>query len=398
MTFHIMAKPTGALCNMRCDYCFFLSKAQTLGLNRHMPVELLERFIAQYIESQPPGLVVFTWQGGEPTLAGLDYFQTIIALQQKYLTPEKTIANDLQTNGLLIDDDWCRFLKEHNFLVGLSLDGPPHLHNLYRKTANGGETCTEVLKTARLLHKYDIPFNTLTVLHRQNAKEPEAVYRFLRNEAGSQCMQFLPLVEPRTYVNTAPGYWNITSLPKIGSRGASPGNSASFVADWCVEPDDFGAFLCRVFDLWQNGDIGKIIVPYFECLLALHLGLKPGMCVFDSECGHALALDSRGDVYFCDRFCYFPYKLGSITHEKLADITYPAKNKHLAKMKGAVAPGCKRCKWARFCKGECPKNRFLLDKDGNPGLNYLCAGLQSFFEYTDKPMQIMAEQLRRSNS
>ncbi|MDL2216595.1 anaerobic sulfatase maturase [Desulfovibrio sp. OttesenSCG-928-M14] len=392
MPFHMMIKPGGALCNMRCAYCFFLSKAETLGSRKRLAPDLLEAFIRQYIESQPDGPVVFTWQGGEPTLLGLDFFEMVVRLQQKHCPPGKSICNDLQTNGQLVDGAWCDFLKEYNWLVGLSIDGPQDLHDLYRSRNDGQGSFKAALHAAHLLGEHKIPFNTLTVLHHQNAKEPLRVYKFLRDEVGSVCMQFLPLVETVGHAHTAPAFWDVSRMPQIGSPEAMPGTPQSFVEPWCVEPLDYGRFMTTLFDYWKNHDMGRIILPFFDCMLSIWLGRPASMCVFGNVCGNQLALDSDGSIYFCDRFCYADYRLGKLDATQPGSLAAIAENSEVAwfgKMKGAVPKECRQCRWAFACKGECPKNRFLLSESGGLGLNYLCAGLKHIFAHIDGDMERM---------
>lgn len=392
MTFHMMIKPGGAVCNMRCDYCFFLSKAKTLRSRGRLGPGMLESFILQYIEAQSEGPVIFTWQGGEPTLLGLDFFERVVRLQQKHCPPGKTVHNDLQTNGQLIDKAWCAFLKEHNWLVGLSIDGPEDLHDRYRIRNDGRGSFRRALNAARLLGEYGIPFSTLTVLHRWNAKHPLRVYKFLRDEVGSTCMQFLPLVEPAGHALTAPGFWDVRTMPKTGSPEAMPGSPGSFVAPWCVEPLDYGLFMAEVFDCWKTRDMGTVVLPFFDCMLGVWLGRPASMCVFGNTCGNLLALDSDGSVYFCDRFCYPDYRLGKLDPERDGSLAAILKNPDAAwfgKMKGAVPRECRECPWAFACKGECPKNRFLLTESGGIGLNYLCSGLRHLFAHINSDMETM---------
>ncbi len=393
MPFHVMIKPVGARCNLNCEYCFFLSKGETLGSRAQMEPELLEEFTRQYIEAQPPGPVVFTWQGGEPTLAGLDFFKRALSLQEKYAIPEKIIANDLQTNGQLIDEKWCRFLKDNKFLIGLSLDGPRDEHDRYRQTPQGSSSFDKTLNAARLFKQYEIPFNTLTVVNRHNVKEPEKLYYFLRDEAKSTFMQFLPLVEPKDHVHTPPGFWHPDSLAYVDEPEAASGHENSYAADFSVEPKDWGRFLITIFDLWRNGDVGQVYIPIFESLLAVWSGQPASLCVFAEKCGRNLALDSDGSVYFCDRFCYRDYKLGHLS-QGLGNLLQSVEHIRWGMMKKAVAKACRSCRWLFACQGECPKNRFIRDRAGNMGLNYLCRGWQMFFEHIDPHLSAMAEYLR----
>jgi uncharacterized protein len=285
-----MIKPAGSACNLNCTYCFYLSKA-TLpdgpGL-RNMSEETLELLIRSYIRDVTASEVVFTWQGGEPTLRGLDFFRRAVALQKKYAKPGQTILNDLQTNGTLIDEQWCRFLKANDFLVGLSIDGPEHLHDAFRKAKDGSPTFHKVFRAARLLRRFGVPFNTLTSVNRMNAAYPLEVYRFLRKELGATYIQFTPVVEPRGFEQTAPQWGEGSHLPRRDEPRARPGHSESIVTDWSVDPEDWGEFLCKIFDEWRNRDMGRVLVNQFETLVSQHLGLGPQMCVYAEACGKAL--------------------------------------------------------------------------------------------------------------
>lgn len=393
-SFHVMAKPAGALCNMACSYCFFLSKQQLLGSGAVMSDAILERFIGDYLQSQPDEVVTFSWQGGEPAVAGLDFYKKAVALQRRYAPSGVSVENDFQTNGLLLDDEWCRFLKDHRFLVGISLDGPASVHDRYRRDGAGRPTHARVMKTVELLHKYEIPFNTLTAVTGAAAAEPLAVYRFLRDSAGSRHIQFLPVVEPADFTGTAPAYWDPASLPAEDAVGSVPAAPGSFVTPWSVGSLQYGRFLCRIFDEWLPCDRGNIFVYLFECLLGLWAGGHSFLCTFGKECGSALALDRDGSVYFCDRFVYPDYFLGNIQERSLAEIYAGADNAVFGRMKSAVASRCKTCRWVFACRGECPKNRFVTTGGGEPGLNYLCSGLKMFFAHIDPAMKEMVRLLQ----
>ena len=290
--FHVMVKPGSSTCNLDCDYCFYLSKAKLPGgpgVGR-MSDEVLERFIQQYIAGVTGPEVVFSWQGGEPTLMGLDFFRKVVALEKKYAKPFQSIQNDLQTNGTLITEEWCAFLKENRFLVGLSIDGPKEIHDRYRVTKGRKPTFDKVFNTVKLFRKSGVPFNTLTCVNRFNAKRPLDVYRFLRNEVGSTYMQFIPIVEYKGFENTAPHKWNNDALPKDGEPEAMPGPPNSLVTDWTVDPDDWGYFLCKVFDEWRRNDVGKVLVNHFETLVSQHMGLGSQLCIYGEFCGKGVAV------------------------------------------------------------------------------------------------------------
>ena len=396
--FHVMAKPAGAACNLACTYCFYLGK-QTLpggpGAGR-MSDECLERVVRQYIDGVTADEVVFSWQGGEPTLRGLDFFREVVTLQKKHAKPGQRIENDLQTNGTLIDEEWARFLKEHRFLVGLSIDGPKELHDQYRITKRGAPTFDKVLAAADLLRRFDVPFNTLTCVHRFNAQHPRDVYRFLRREVGSTYMQFIPIVEPRGFETTAPGAQRMSRLPRIGSERARPAHPESVVTSWSVDADDYGRFLCAVWDEWRCSDFGKVLVNFAETLVAQHLGLPSQLCVHSEMCGKGVAIEHDGSVYACDHYVYPEYRLGNVNSGKpLDDMVFSPAQVRFGYAKSESLPqSCRECEFLTDCWGECPKNRLLRTADGEPGLNYLCAGLKQFFAHAVPEANEIAARLR----
>ncbi len=396
--FHVMVKPGGCACNLGCRYCFYLSKA-TLpdgpGGGR-MSDEVLESFIRQYLEGVSGGEVVFSWQGGEPTLAGLEFFRKAVALERRYAGPGVTIQNDLQTNGTLITGEWCEFLKANGFLVGLSIDGPQELHDRCRVDSHGAPTFDAVLKAARLLKQYGVPFNTLTCVHRFNARRPLDVYRFLRREIGSTYLQFIPVVEYRGFERMAPGTWDAGSLPKDGEPEARPGHPNSIVTDWSVDPDDWGYFLCKTFDEWRNRDVGKVFVGHCETLVAQHLGMPSQMCVFSEICGRGVALEHDGSVYACDHYVYPEYRIGNLTETPLADIVVSQRQVRFGYAKRETLPAqCRECPYLQDCWGECPKNRIIRTAAGEPGLNYLCRGLKQYFAHAIPEVDRIARSLNR---
>ncbi|MGB2078713.1 MAG: anaerobic sulfatase maturase [Vibrio sp.] len=382
--FHVMAKPGGSKCNIDCQYCFYLHKENLLHQPKQpkMDDETLERFIKSYIESQDGDEVTFSWQGGEPTLLGLDYYRKIVELEKKYQPKGVTINNDLQTNGILLNDEWCQFLKENNFLVGLSIDGPAHLHDKYRVTRSGKPTHHLVMKAARLLQQYEVPFNALAVVNRYNAKYPLEVYRFLTQELGATYVQFTPCVEPSEFKTTAPQFWNDSMLPKKGEPLAKPGHPMSVVTDWSVDPDEWGDFLIAVFEEWINNDLGRVLVNLFETAVAQTLGMPSQICVTAEFCGKGLAIEHDGDIYSCDHYVYPEYKLGNINKDKLNHLVFSTRQEAFGMSKRDSLPEhCKRCDHLKLCWGECPKNRLIRTPDGEIGLNYLCAGLHKFYTY-----------------
>lgn len=382
--FHVMAKPGGAKCNIDCQYCFYLHKEGLLHQPRQprMDDETLEHFIQSYINSHDGNEIVFSWQGGEPTLLGIDYFRNVVALQKKYQPKGVTIHNDLQTNGIALNDAWCQFLKEHHFLVGLSIDGPREIHDKYRVTKSGKPTFDAVMRAVECLRKHDVPFNALTVVNRHNAKFPLEVYRFLTKELGATYIQFTPCVEANAFKTTAPQFWNASMLPVVGSELSKPGHPMSVVTDWSVDPDDWGNFLKVVFEEWVNHDLGRVLVNLFETAVAQTMGYPSQLCVTSEFCGKALAIEHDGSVYSCDHFVYPEYKLGNIRDHKLNHIVFSVRQEAFGMSKRDSLPDyCLSCDHLNLCWGECPKNRLIKTPEGEIGLNYLCSGLKAFYEY-----------------
>lgn len=395
--FHVMAKPAGAACNLNCAYCFYLSK-ETLpnmpGAGR-MSDETLEMFIRHYIESVTAPEVVFTWQGGEPTLLGIEFYRKVVGLQKQYAKPGQRIENDLQTNGTLLNEAWCEFLKEHRFLVGLSIDGPRKLHDQYRVNKQGRPTFDKVTAAAGLLRKFGVPFNTLTCVNRLNARKPMDVYRFLRDDLGSTRMQFAPVVEFRGFdrgsLHTQQGL-----APMLRDPAARPGHPNSIVTEWSVDPEDWGYFLCRVFDRWLSRDVGKIFINQFETLVAQHLGEPSQICVYSEFCGKGVALEHDGSLYACDHFVYPDYKIGDLRNGQLRDIVLARRQVQFGYAKSESLPRyCRQCPYLSGCWGECPKNRLLRTEDDEPGLNYLCSGLKTFFAHALPHITRIAADLRK---
>jgi uncharacterized protein len=382
--FHAMIKPGGCACNLDCGYCFYLSKASLPGVPGpgRMSDEILERFIQQYIAGVTGPEVVFSWQGGEPTLMGLDFFRKVLALEQKHARPGQRIENDLQTNGTLLNEEWCAFLKQNRFLVGLSIDGPREIHDHYRVTKGGHPTFDKVFQASKLLHRFGVPFNTLTCVTRFNGRKPLDVYSFLKNEVGSTYMQFIPIVEYKGFETAAPHHWDPAALPRDGSPEARPGHADSIVTDWSVDPDDWGYFLCSIFNRWSKNDIGKIMVNHFETLVSQHLGLGSQLCIYGEICGKGVAVEHDGGVYSCDHYVYPEYCLGNISSSTLDAKVFSRDQVRFGYLKNESLPEyCRKCPYLTDCWGECPKNRIILTKDGQPGLNYLCPGYKKFFAH-----------------
>lgn len=396
--FHVMAKPAGSACNLDCAYCFYLSKARLPGGPGpgRMSDETLEAFIRQYIDGVTSGDVVFSWQGGEPALLGLDFYRKAVALEKKYARPGQRIQNDLQTNGTLLDEEWAAFLKENRFLVGLSIDGPREIHDRYRIFKGGQPTFDKVFRTAQILRRHEVPFNTLTCVHRLNASRPLDVYRFLRREIGSTYMQFMPIVEHRDFKRTAPQGWDSAMLPRDGDPESHPDHPHSVVTEWSVDPEEWGCFLCRVFDEWRSRDMGRVYVNQFETLVAQHLGMPSQLCIYGEFCGKGLAVEHDGSVYSCDHYVYPEHRLGNVYETRLQKMAFSREQVKFGYAKSETLPRyCRECAFLNDCRGECPKNRLLRTPDGEPGLNYLCRGFKRYFEHALPEVDRIAAELRQ---
>ena len=374
--FHVLAKPTGPICNLDCEYCFFLSKEALYPGDRfHMSDELLETYIRQVIESQAAPEVTVAWQGGEPTLMGVDFFRRAVELAEHYKKPEQVIHHTIQTNGTLLNDKWCELFHDRQFLVGLSIDGPRHLHDIYRVDKKGRPTFDRVMRGHQLLVQHDVDYNVLCTVNAANQDHPLEVYRFFRDELKARYIQFIPIVE------------------RDNETGFQEGDT---VTDRSVGPVTWGRFLNAVFDEWVGRDVGAVFVPTFEAALASWLGVPPALCVFAETCGNAVALEHNGDCYSCDHFVEPSYLLGNITETHLVDLLASPKQRMFGNAKRDSLPTyCRECDVRFACNGECPKNRFTRTPAGEPGLNYLCAGYKSFFTHISGPMKVMADLLRR---
>lgn len=396
--YHVMIKPVGAICNLDCSYCYYLHKEQLFGSTSkfRVPDEILEAHIRQYIEGQDRDEVIFTWQGGEPTLLDISFFQRVIELQQKYKKAHQRVENDLQTNGTLLNDEWGTFLKKHNFLVGLSIDGPKDLHDHYRLAKDGKPTFDKVFAAAQTLHRHRVPFNALCVVNRVNARKPLDVYRFLKNEICPREMQLIPCVEPKVFRNVAPQMWDPESLPIQDSSDTHPGQPQSVVTDWSVDPDDWGYFLCKVWDDWYGRDIGKVFINQFENAVAVWMGQDSQMCVYHEFCGKAVALEHDGSLYSCDHYVYPEYRLGNISQTSSSRMVFSEQQQEFGFNKFHSLPAqCRQCKYLFVCNGECPKNRLIRTHDGDPGLNYLCSGLQKFWDHIDRDVKDICSRIAR---
>lgn len=395
--FHTMIKPAGALCNLDCAYCFYLHKSDLLGHehNSRMTAALLEQHIRQYLEAQTGDEVVFSWQGGEPTVMGLGFFENVVALQAKYRKRGQRIQNDLQTNGVLLDEAWAQFLNRHGFHVGLSLDGPRDLHDMYRPTKGGAPTFDKVMRAAALLARHDVAFAMLCVVNRDVARRPLDVWRVLTNIPGSYRVQFTPCVEPRTFKQCAPALAD-AAAPAVCSERTRPEHPLSVVTDWSVDARDYGEFLCATWREWLAHDFGRVHVNVFETAVAQSLGLPAQMCTSAPICGKALALEHDGSLFSCDHFVYPEYRLGNIRETHEGDLAFSKQQVSFGLAKRDTLPAyCRRCEQLSLCWGECPKNRLLRTPDGEPGLNYLCEGLKRFYSQVQQDMPIIRQRLGR---
>ena len=377
---HVLAKPTGSTCNLNCAYCFYLKKEGLYPASRfRMSDEVLESYISQLIESHRTDTVIVAWQGGEPTLMGVDFYRRAIALQEKHRRPGMTFENTLQTNGTLLSDEWCAFLRENDFLVGISIDGPRKLHDAHRVDRAGKPTFERVMQGLRLLQKHGVEYNVLVTVNRINAQHPLEVYRFLRDVAGTSWMQFIPAVE------------------RISQGVVTPFQEGTTVSERSVAPEQWGNFLTAIFDEWVRNDVGKVFVQTFEATVRNWLNMpSSGMCIFDPVCGHGLALEHNGDLYACDHFVEPNYLLDNILQRHMTELVGSDQQRKFGRDKLDTLPRfCRECEVRFACHGECPKNRFLTTPDGEPGLNYLCAGYKSFFNHADRSLKILAGLIQR---
>jgi uncharacterized protein len=393
--FHVMTKPMGPICNLDCSYCYYLEKEKLfpVGHNFKMTDEVLEAYIRQYIGDQEATEVTFAWQGGEPTLLGVKFFRKVVELQARYANG-KRIHNALQTNGTQLNDEWCEFFKDHNFLIGLSIDGPARLHNAYRVDKKGRSTYTDVLAGLRLLKLHGVEFNTLTVVNRKNVRHALEVYRFLR-DIGSGFIQFIPLVERLPDKEAKALGLDLATPPKLGQDE----EISRSVTEWSVPAKDYGEFLCTIFDEWIQHDVGRVFVQIFDVALGNWSGHGGGLCVFNPTCGTALAMEHNGDVYSCDHYVYPDYHLGNIMNASLGDMAGSAFQSQFGKDKSDKLPKyCQECDVRFACHGECPKHRFIRTPDGEPGLNYLCMAYKQFFRHVDPYMKEMTQMLRNGRA
>ncbi len=377
---YLMAKPAGATCNLRCHYCYYLEKSHLYDTHRRhqMSDELLERFIKEYIEAQPTADVLFTWHGGETLLRDVAFYQKAVALQKRY-GRNRNIYNTLQTNGTLLNDEWCRFFHDNNFLIGISIDGPELCHDKYRKNVDGKGSFAQVMHGIELLRRHNVEFNTLSVINDYNADFAVETYRFLK-QIGSRYLQFSPVVERISNDKTL--------------KLQTPKSMQGTLAPWSVSPIKFGEFYVKMFDEWVKKDVGEVFVQLFDATLASWVGEQPGVCIFAPTCGHAVAMEFNGDVYACDHFVFPEYKLGNIYTTPLLTMMLSERQLQFGYNKQSSLPTqCRQCEWLRLCNGECPKNRISSTENGESGLNYLCEGYKMYFQHVAPYMAFMAEEL-----
>jgi uncharacterized protein len=381
LAFSLLAKPTGAACNLACEYCFYLNKEQLYPDSRmRMAEEVLKAYLKQLLSSQQTAEVNVAWQGGEPTLMGLDFFKRSVALVKRYKRPGQHVSYSLQTNGTQLDETWCAFFKENDFLIGLSMDGPPKMHNAYR-VDKGGQGSFEAVKRAwDMLQKYKVDTNILCAVHAANGSHPLEVYRFFRDELQAKFIQFIPIVERLN--------------PEAGSQ------AGALVSDRSVGSEEHGRFLTDIFDDWLRRDVGSVFVQTFDSALASWCHLPASVCIFQETCGANLVLEHNGDLYSCDHFVQPAYRLGNILERPMGELAGLARQRQFGLDKRDRLPAtCRRCNVRFACQGECPRNRFLSTPDGDEeGANLLCPGYREFFHHIDRPMRRMAELLRQGRA
>lgn len=378
---YVMLKPVGAACNLRCHYCYYLEKACFYkdSSKRVLSEEMLDQFTKEYIEAQTMNDVLFTWHGGEPLMRPLSFYRKALELQKKY-GRGRNISNVIQTNGTLLTDEWCRFLHKNNWLVGVSIDGPQEFHDEYRRTASGGPSWAKVMRGIQLLNKHHVEWNAMAVVNDFNADYPLDFYHFFK-EMGCRFIQITPVVE--RMVNHADG----RHLATLTDDATAP------VTDFSVTPEQWGRFLCAIFDEWVRNDVSQTYVELFDCILANWVGVTPGICVYAKECGHAGIMEFNGDVYSCDHFVFPEYRLGNIRKKTITEMLYGEQQQQFSRLKSQSLPKeCKKCEWEFACHGECPRTRFIKDVYGNPGKNYLCEGYRMFFRHIAPYMDFMKKE------
>ena len=386
---HVVVKPIGPVCNLNCEYCFYIEKQALFGEGEHyrMSDDVLRAFITNYIVSQPTPVVEFVWQGGEPTLLGMDFFKKVIEIQKPFLQ-SKTISNSLQTNGTLLSDEWCRFLKKHNFMVGISLDGPKEVHDRYRHDRGGKGSFELVMRGLRLLQKHGVDYNVLACVARETAKRPHEVYRFLTNE-GVEYIQFSPVVERVSDACSRLHGLRLAAPAMLGKEGHQ-----TEVTPWTVLPEEYGDFLITVYEEWVRHDVGKVFVMNFEWALNAWIGNPSPVCTHAKQCGRCVVIEHNGDVYACDHCVYPEYRLGSIETEPLVQMVERSCGSGFGVTKETTLPAwCRECEVLRACYGGCPKHRFVKRCSEEQGLHYLCAGYKKFFLHIRKYLHAMTKLL-----
>lgn len=378
---YVMLKPAGSICNLRCKYCYYLEKGNLYHDDRNhvMSDALLEKFTKEYIEAQTTPEILFTWHGGETLMRPISFYKRALQLQRIY-GRGRHIDNCIQTNGTLLTDEWCEFFRENNFLVGISIDGPQEYHDEYRKSGTGRPTFRQVMKGIDLLNKHGVEWNAMAVVNDYNVEDPLGFYHFFK-DINCKFIQFSPIVERITRRDDG-----LKLAPGMQESGE--------LADFSITAEQWGDFLCAIFDEWVKNDVGEYFVQLFDATLANWVGVMPGICSMAQECGHAGVMEYNGDVYSCDHFVYPEFRLGNIHEKTITEMMYSQKQSDFAKMKSVRLPQqCKECKYLFACHGECPKNRFIHDKYGNSGLNYLCKGYYKFFEHAAPYMEFMKNEL-----
>lgn len=383
---HVLAKPNGSLCNIACNYCFYLEKRELFPADQphRMSDVVLAAYIAQYVAAQPTPVVEFVWHGGEPTLLGLDFFRRVVALQESYRVT-KTIRNVLQTNALLLDDAWCQFLKANDFFIGVSLDGPQEIHDRYRKDRSGQGTFERVMRGVRLLQQHGVEFNALACVGRETAHHPLEVYRFFK-QAGITHIQFTPIIEREPDAETeALGLW----LARPALLDQQEPNTR--VTPWTVEPEAYGDFLIAIVEEWVRHDVGSTFVMNIEWALTAWLGEPSPVCIFSKTCGRAVAIEHNGSVFACDHYVYPDYRLGNVLQDELGPMVERSVASGFGPHKESTLPRyCQQCEVKQACWGGCPKHRFATTPEGEPGLHYLCPGYKKFFRHIRRYLRPMA--------